>query len=257
MVVALISISLLLFLALVIFMYKESKSLEVTEETIHLPVKIKNTDILFLSDIHRRVITEKDIPHFSKADYVIIGGDLVEKGVPTTQVKHNLSILSEFGKIIFVWGNNDYKFGEERLIQLLLTDHKIISLKNSSIRIGMGDYTWMIAGVDDFGTERADINKTLGASDCPVLLISHNPSIVPLLEHNKQRISAVLAGHTHGGQIRFGPIGIAEKGGWKQRNGISLFISNGFGTRKFPLRLGAKPQIHLIKVIGTAFKGGT
>lgn len=245
----LLLISILLFLAVLFYMYKQGKSLEVTREKIHLPVDIEKTVILFLSDIHRREITSKESALFTNIDYIIIGGDLAEEGVPEARIKHNLAYLSQFGKVIFVWGNNDYEFGEEKLTSIL-TEHNVLTLRNSCIHLGKGLYSWVIAGVDDLGTEHADIIKTLSGIKHPTILVSHNPAIVDFLNMFNKTVVAVLSGHTHGGQIRLGPFGIAEKGGWKHRNGFPLFISNGLGTRKLPLRLGAKPQVHIITISG-------
>ena len=63
-----------------------------------------------------------------------------------------------------------------------------------------------------------------------------------------------LCGHTHGGQVVLfnralkSPSDYGEKyrTGWKKENGVDIMISNGVGTSFLPVRLGARPQIHLI-----------
>ena len=44
-----------------------------------------------------------------KADLVIIGGDIRERGVPIERVEKNILKLKELGPLYFVWGNNDYE----------------------------------------------------------------------------------------------------------------------------------------------------
>ncbi|SDY85940.1 Predicted phosphohydrolase, MPP superfamily [Evansella caseinilytica] len=229
-------------------MRKTAAGLEVTTEKICLPVSVKRKKILFISDLHRRRLDKSSIQPYAPFDYVIIGGDLAEKGTPLKTLHHNLSLLSSYGSVIFVWGNNDYEYGEQELKKLLI-DYHVLILENDAVVIADGRIKWSIAGIEDFGTGRADVAKAIANAEGPVLLISHNPDVTDLIGEDR-RIAAILSGHTHGGQIRIGPLGIAEKGGWKNRNNINLFISNGFGTRKLPLRLGAKPQIHLIAVGG-------
>ena len=66
--------------------------------------------MFFISDIHRRIVSESIIEEVSgKVDVVIIGGDLLEKGVPMERVKENIKKLKKLGPILFVWGNNDYE----------------------------------------------------------------------------------------------------------------------------------------------------
>lgn len=80
-----IYIFLLAAFTLLLYMYIEAHRNRVSLDTIkidRLPGSFKNFKIFFISDIHRRTITKKLIEKAEKADIVIIGGDLVEKGVP-------------------------------------------------------------------------------------------------------------------------------------------------------------------------------
>jgi predicted MPP superfamily phosphohydrolase len=90
-----------------------------------------------------------------------------------------------------------------------------------------------------------------------VLLLSHNPDLVasPLLS----RVSLMLAGHTHGGQIRLPLWGPAHtqvehlqrhqvSGSFRQGE-TEIYISRGIGEG-IPLRFCASPQIALLQVHG-------
>jgi hypothetical protein len=91
----------------------------------------------------------------------------------------------------------------------------------------------------------------------PVVLLSHNPDI--LASPQIDRVDLVLAGHTHGGQIRlplWGPahtqtehLARAEVSGYFQRGRTHVYITRGVGEG-IPLRFGAGPQIALITVSG-------
>lgn len=68
------------------------------------PESFKQVSIFFISDIHKRLISDTIISTVSgKADIVIIGGDLTEKGVPMDRVKKNLNKLKSLGPVYFVW----------------------------------------------------------------------------------------------------------------------------------------------------------
>ena len=233
---------------LLLYMYKLARTYSVTEEIITLPITMKNKRMLFISDIHYRVLDKEMFKRFPSLDYVIIGGDLAEAGVNEENVHKNLSVLSGLGKVYFVWGNNDYEFGEERLKAILLK-WNVILLENESCIFEEKGFVWNLAGVEDLSTERTEMEQALNGTKGPTIIISHNPEAVRLIE-DRSNIIAMLSGHTHGGQIRIGPFGIAERGGWKTRNNTNLFISNGYGTTGLHLRLGAYPQIHLFTIKG-------
>ena len=65
--------------------------------------------IFFISDIHRRKVSEKSYEQIQgKVDIVIIGGDLTERE-SLERVKDNIIELKKLGPVFFVWGNNDYE----------------------------------------------------------------------------------------------------------------------------------------------------
>ena len=92
------------------------------------------------------------------------------------------------------------------------------------------------------------------------LLLSHNPDVFPTAI--QRGFQAVLSGHTHGGQVnveilhqnvnpaRFrtpftsGPL----SSGTIRRAPASCFVTNGIGTIGMPIRLGAPPEIALLRL---------
>lgn len=210
---------------------------------------MKQKTVLFISDLHNRKIDPTLFKKVPKVDFVIIGGDLCEPGMKTGILDHNLTELSSFGRILFVWGNNDYEYGEERLTYIL-KKHGIQALNNESLLIKEGADYWTIAGVEDLGQDRSDVDLAMSNAKGPVLLVSHNPEVAYLLNEQHRQVRVILAGHTHGGQIRLGPLSLGEKGGWTFKNNILMLISNGFGTTSIPARLGAVPEVHLITIHG-------
>ncbi|CAM3973219.1 metallophosphoesterase [Lederbergia lenta] len=240
------------FITLGSYMLREAFSNRIIAEKLSFdgfPKSLGEFTFLFISDIHRRTINEEIIHGVKdKAEIVIIGGDLTEKGVPFARVKNNLIQLKQIGPVYFVWGNNDYKVNTDRLLSLL-RECGIIILNNETLSIRKKDKEFVIIGIDDLMNSREPIENILDGrkKDDFRMLISHNPDIIHVLE-KEHNISLVLSGHTHGGQIRIFGFGPYSHGGIRNINGTTLFISNGYGTRHLPLRLGAKSETHLITI---------
>ena len=243
-----IYIFLLAAITLLLYMYIEAHRNRVSLDTVKidkLPGSFKNFKIFFISDIHRRTITKNLLEKAGTANIVIIGGDLTEKGVPMARVEDNIKMLSKIGPVYFVWGNNDYDV-DGNLLMNTITNNGAIILDNSSISIKTNNDVLDIAGINDlsFGKDRLEDAVMNCSSSCRIL-ISHNPDISRKIKQEHQ-VCLVLSGHTHGGQIRLGPLGIAKRGGWYDEGYYKLLVSNGFGATHLPLRLGAPSEAHLI-----------
>jgi predicted MPP superfamily phosphohydrolase len=210
----------------------------------------KKLSVFFISDIHRRKIDDKLLAKIQPAheiDIVIIGGDLAEKGVPVARIADNIRKLAKLGPLFYVWGNNDREVGEQE-IRAIITRYGGKVLDNESVVIP-GHPCWGIGGTDDPSSRNVDIDSTLRFVNQyeNVILVTHTPSVFRKVEEfYKPRL--MLAGHTHGGQIRFGKYGLQEKGAFRLDKGRAKLISNGYGTSTLPLRLGAMPECHVIVV---------
>jgi predicted MPP superfamily phosphohydrolase len=84
----------------------------------------------------------------------------------------------------------------------------------------------------------------------PLIALTHNPDIFPNVP---QRVPLLLAGHTHGGQVRFpiiGPVVESSKYGWVHGHVFAdnhhLFITTGIGTSIVPVRFGLPPEIVIL-----------
>jgi predicted MPP superfamily phosphohydrolase len=203
--------------------------------------------LFFISDIHRRSIHPSIIEEvLGQVDLVIIGGDLLEKGVPLQRIEQNIQKLRSLGPIYFVWGNNDIEI-EKKTLMSIYQKWGVHILKNTSTIIKHCKKEWALIGVDDLNTGNVDIDYSLqGVKEKTFkILVSHNPRVMNLIQ-KEQKVSLVLSGHTHGGQIRILGYGPYEKGKTHVYNGITQLISNGYGTTTLPLRLNAKPETHHI-----------
>lgn len=238
---------------LVVYMYKEAFSDRVVYHELTFstfPKSFGKVNLFFISDIHHRHISESMIEQVKgKVDVVIIGGDLAEKGVPLERVKENILKLKKLGPVLFVWGNNDYEL-DVPLLDALLLNLDVKVLVNSSILFESEESDRLyFLGVDDLTTHREDLDAALSETDKSSfkILVSHNPEIKRRIrpEHG---ISLILSGHTHGGQIRLLGFSLYEKGKLHKDQQMAILISNGYGTTRLPLRLGAKAETHLLTI---------
>ena len=241
-------------IGLLLYMWSEAFRNKVYKQTLtfdRFPKGLGEINIFFISDIHRRVISPEIFSQLNeKVDLVIIGGDLCEKGVSFEKIKQNIIELRKLAPTYFVWGNNDYEVDHHRL-DLLLLDENVKILDNTAVTFEseQGEKISLL-GVDDLkcGRHRLDL-ALMDAGDDVVfkILACHNPEIMDenTSDHD---IDLVLSGHTHGGQIRLFNMGLYEKGGIEKKGSTTLLVSNGYGTTKLPLRLGAPPETHLITI---------
>jgi predicted MPP superfamily phosphohydrolase len=239
------------FVALIGIMYRNAFTNKISETHIkdkHFPKSAPKKSLFFISDIHKRIIHPSLINEArGRVSAVVIGGDLLESGVSLKNVKRNLVLLKELGEVYFVWGNNDYEIDENQLIALF-EEEGIKQLRNEKMEWGNGSGIYL-AGVDDLNMKKDRLSQVLLKKENEIfsLLISHDPRMVHKLPKNHP-FSLLLSGHTHGGQIRLFGFGLHEKGKWYNTEGFFQLISNGYGTTKLPLRLGAPAECHIITI---------
>jgi predicted MPP superfamily phosphohydrolase len=140
----------------------------------------------------------------------------------------------------------------------------IKTLVNRSIPLQLPEGQVWFAGVDDDMESRPDLAAALDGipPGVPVVLLAHNPDI--WLQCGVDRVDVVLSGHTHGGQIQLPVMGAIhtqgthlsrkQPAGWFERGRSKMFVSRGLGE-SIPLRFGARPQIAIIRLVGTGDDG--
>jgi hypothetical protein len=90
------------------------------------------------------------------------------------------------------------------------------------------------------------------------VLLSHNPDVFPVAA--RQGYALTIAGHTHGGQIRVeilnmdlnpGHFYTPFVDGLYRKGAASIFVSRGIGTIAIPARIGAPPEVALLRLCRT------
>jgi predicted MPP superfamily phosphohydrolase len=159
-----------------------------------------------------------------------------------------------------VLGNHDYdRHGREHRgehghdVSAVLAEAGIQVLSNSAhSALGAGLF---IAGVDDPSRRRDDLDRAMAGvpEGACCLLLAHSPDVV--LRLGQHRPGLVLAGHTHGGQIRLplaGPLITMSRlprrqvMGLHEHQGVPTFVSRGIGYSGVNLRLWCPPEVALL-----------
>ena len=239
--------------AILFYMWREAYQNRVISLTVayeEFPDAEENLTIFFISDIHRRRVDISLIDRMKgKADLVLIGGDLAERGVPFSQIRENLRRLNQIGPVYFIWGNNDYELGRKELRQLF-REERITVLENEHMLLPTkaGGKIALI-GIGEIAFADADLQLAIAGLDPDLFKICccHNPKIVAEMTGD-ERIHLTLCGHTHGGQINLFGIAPYPLGGFFRLVKTDLLVTNGYGTTLLPLRFRARAETHLITI---------
>jgi uncharacterized protein len=234
--------------------------------------------VLHVSDLHVRQAgyRERRLLELAAAaapDLIAVTGDLVEppgRGM-AAELDPALAVMRRLGEIaptVAVLGNNDMPYprkGESvdtgRLVAAL-ESARIVVLRNAAALVSFRGRPRAsevyVLGVDDNFTHRDDLYAALRGvpSDAPAILLAHSPDVV--IDWDVSRFALILAGHTHGGQIRLPFIGALEtqtrtpyvEGLYQLPTGNWLHVSGGVGASEIDVRFLAPPSITLLLITG-------
>lgn len=242
----------LLFIFFALYMVFNAHRDTIDYRTINddkLPKNFTGLTIFFISDVHRRKISQKTIYLIkNKIDFVAIGGDLTEKGVPLDKTRDNIRRLQAFEvPIYFVWGNHEEEI-EKSVLYNMLIEEEVTVLADTNELIYRDKEVINLLGFDyhleDQGRSKIDWGSV---KEYYTILLSHVPNDFYKLDNeHKSIINTVLSGHTHGGQIRFFGLGYYENGGLTKSSHTNVLISEGYGYTMLPFRLQTKAQCHVL-----------
>jgi len=253
-------------------LWLEPSSLIVAEQQIslrwatHRPVRIA-----ILTDLHvgspfngiaklREIV---DRTNEARPDMICILGDLVIQGVlggrfvAPEEIATELKRLRAPAGIAAVLGNHDAWLDHDR-VRDALERNGIRVLEEKAARYDTASGPLWVAGVSDLWTGRHDIAAALSAvkdDGAPVILLTHNPDIFPLVP---DRVALTLAGHTHGGQVRLPFVGrpvVPSRFGQRfaaghvVEDGRHLFVATGLGTSILPVRFRVPPAVTVLTLV--------
>jgi predicted MPP superfamily phosphohydrolase len=227
--------------------------------------------IAFLSDFHVGSHTG-DVARLAaivaeaaaqQPELVLYGGDFVNMQllgggrVPPRTIGATLGRLTAPLGCFAVLGNHDYVYGAQEVAQALQA-HGITVLSDARVTLRHAGREIDLVGLHDARqVRRAGIALLAALSpERPTIVLAHDPF---WFVHVPRGPTLTLAGHTHGGQIRFPVVGALRNASraplrWSHghivEDGRHLYVTGGIGTSGVPLRVGIPPEYAVLDVSG-------
>ena len=252
----------------------------------HAPIRV-----LHFSDLHLTPARSQEIADIKslirhKPDIVISNGDFVAH---TDAVPTALDALDELLDIpgLYVFGSNDYfaprfknplkyilpddgkrKHGGElpwRDLDDGLSMRGWKNINTSRTTLTINGTTIEARGTDDAHLERDDYSRVAGSRGaCDIAIgVTHAPYLRVIKGMSDDKLDAIFAGHTHGGQVRLPWFGGSKAltsncdlPTWRAR-GLTkvdgepyLHVSAGMGTSPFArIRVASPPEVSLVNLV--------
>ena len=172
------------------------------------------------------------------------------------RVKQNIESLKRWQvPIIFVYGNNDFETDIDQLHKLL-HDLDVIVLEDEIMPLTYSGDQLKIVGFryeQECSCSKPHIDWHSLENDMTILLTHKPSSYYKLNEDSQNKIDAVFAGHTHGGQIRIFGLGPYESGSLKMVKGTAILQTEGYGCSLLPFRLGTHAECHVLTLNNTTY----
>ncbi len=254
----------------------EPRIITVTRAAVALPYP-QPLRIAVLSDLHvghyssrsfiQRVV---DRTNAERPDLVLLAGDYIQFHNSSLEDLEPLKDLQAPMGVFGILGNHEVgmyrlyhngpfvKRDREQEMTGFLRSVNVTVLRNAQVTIPTSRGPLIIAGIDDLWTGHADLGAALTdiPSRTPVILITHNPDVIR--ETQSLRAHLIVAGHTHGGQIRlpfWGPVPrLPTHLGQEYDQGLfpvdpdtTLAITRGVGASGPRARLLAPPEILMLE----------
>jgi predicted MPP superfamily phosphohydrolase len=217
-----------------------------------LPEPLDGIRVGFLTDLHHSAIVPPEdirgaveLLNRERPDLVVLGGDYVSfaERAYAGPVAEMLSDLRSPHGTFGIIGNHD----EDRVIPAELRRAGVTMLLDARTSIAIRGQRLELAGLRFWTQSLRKIAAVVAGARDPVLMLAHDPRRI--IEASELKVPAMLAGHTHGGQIVLPLIGavaarkfpVAQ--GRFSRSTTEMFVSRGIGTVIVPIRVNCPPEI--------------
>jgi len=228
---------------------------------------LENLKILQLSDIHLSAFLSEsefsrvvDAATGIRAHIAVITGDLISgRGDPLDACIRQLARVKADAGVFGCMGNHERYAAAEDYAEKASRRVGIEFLRSQAQQLRFGNSVLSLAGVD-YQSRAGKKEYLRGAGSMIVpgacnVLLSHNPDVFPVAA--EQGYNLLLAGHTHGGQVN---VEILDQSinparfvtpfiyGIYRERGSTAFVTRGIGTIGIPTRLGAPPEICVLRL---------
>jgi predicted MPP superfamily phosphohydrolase len=211
---------------------------------------------LSVSDAARVV----DMANELRADLALVTGDLIsDVGDPLEETIREVGRLRAIAGIVGCHGNHEIYARCQNLASRLCRVRGIDILRHRSRQFKFGSGILNVAGVDyqPASTKSMYLRgcESLVVPGAANLLMSHSPDVFPVAVH--KGFDAIVSGHTHAGQVTIEilnqTLNVARfltpyVAGLYRIDGRSGYVTAGIGTIGMPIRIGAPPEITLLRL---------
>jgi predicted MPP superfamily phosphohydrolase len=232
-----------------------------------LPAGLEGLRLLHLSDIHLSAFLNEaqlarviDAANGLRPHLAAVTGDLISRhGDPIDACIRQLTRLKTDAGVVACLGNHERFAHAEDYTAAAGARAGIAFLRGATRPLRFGNATLHVAGVDYQPLfQKANYLRGAGRLVAPGetnLLLSHNPDTFPVAA--RQGYNLMLAGHTHGGQVSVEILDQAINParfltpyvyGLYRLGPAAAYVTRGIGTIGIPARIGAPPEISLLRL---------
>jgi len=262
---------------------------EIELRSARWPQELAGLSIVQLSDLHYRnpasgalVRAGVALANDLQPDIVVLTGDYVARSTRhAADCARELSRLRAPHGVFAVLGNHEV-WTDADYIARELAGAGIVTLRDERVGLDVGGRCLWLVGIEDTGytgynvpplnsiarfrkawRPKVEILERLLApipASEPRIVLVHNPDFVTMLPN--EPIDLVLAGHTHGGQIRLPLIDAPvvpscfgnrhARGLLRASNGAVCYVNKGIGLWPVRLRLSCRSEVTRIRLYPAA-----
>lgn len=218
-----------------------------------------------LTDIHLSpFLSVRELQHVvgmaneTQAHVALVTGDLISRaGDPLDDCLRELARVRSTAGTFGCLGNHEVYAEAEDYTAHHGAKLGLRFLRQEAAELRFGAAGLNLAGVDyqEFREPYLVGAERLRKPDALNIMLSHNPDVFPVAA--RQGYPLTIAGHTHGGQVRVEilrqEVNVARfftpyTNGLYERDGARVYVSRGIGTIGMPARLGAPPEVNLLRL---------
>ncbi len=242
----------------------ELDHLETSVHRVALPGLSRPVRILHVTDVHLRepdAWSERLAARVAAVpcDLVLITGDVVTRGWTVAAVDQLLGALpaAPLGRWAVIGNWERWSGATPETWAPLLARHGVRLLLDESVEVdGL-----TLVGTDDALSGTPDLARAFRdvSTQRPCVVLTHSPALFTSIRPYLPSGGLVLAGHTHGGQVRLpvvGPVFLPRQSGaypwgWYGEADTWLFVGRGLGWSVAPFRWRCPPELARIDVGAT------
>ena len=273
--------------AVLVFLHIGSTAVSVNDHEVHLPHLAPADDglrVMIVSDTHfhsgdaGRAAALAEMVNRETPDLILLLGDFIN-GSPDPRGSLSMPDLTRFVKqlrarcgIFAVTGNHELWYGRDKVVSAL-RDAGAEVLLNQAVTVGTpSGGKLQIVGISDYTTQEPPETFPKIDEKLPTLVMMHDPNGARFVPAGLDCF--IVAGHTHGGELRMIPNGGARtslrltvvriKGklgqipdyqrpyalfdqGFTNYHGRRIFITRGVGMSRLRMRIFCPPEMVLLK----------